>query len=187
VRRAEEVEGVARAAASYAWTGSWRTVRITIDPRGTSELGAALRDRVAAYLESVRLIGEDLEIRAPRYVPLDVRLAVCASPGFWPQDVAAALREEFSDGFTADGRPAFFNPDRFTFGQPLHASEIAGRAQAVTGVEHVMSLTMKRWNDPAAASDAMVGLRPDEIILVEGDPDNAERGFIDIGVFGGIQ
>lgn len=187
VRRAEEVEGVARAAASYAWTGSWRTVRITLDPRGTSELGAALRDRVAAYLESVRLIGEDLEIRAPRYVPLDVRLAVCASPGFWPQDVAAALREEFSDGFTADGRPAFFNPDRFTFGQPLHASEIAGRAQAVTGVEHVMSLTMKRWNDPAAASDAMVGLRPDEIILVEGDPDNAERGFIDIGVFGGIQ
>ena len=38
VRRAEEVEGVARAVARYAWTGSWRTVRIVIDPVGTTEL-----------------------------------------------------------------------------------------------------------------------------------------------------
>ena len=36
VRRAEEVPGVARAVARYAWTGSWRTVRIVIDPVGTT-------------------------------------------------------------------------------------------------------------------------------------------------------
>ena len=35
VRRAEEVPGVSRAVARYAWTGSWRTVRIVIDPVGT--------------------------------------------------------------------------------------------------------------------------------------------------------
>ncbi len=185
VRRAEEVDGVSRAATAYAWTGSWRTVRVTIDPTGTTELTPALRARVAAYLESVRLIGEDLEIRAPRFVPLDVRLAVCASPEFWPEDVAFALREEFADSFTADGRQAFFNPDRFTFGQALHASEIIGRAQAVVGVEHVSSLTMKRWNDPAAASDSIVSLRPNEIILVANDPDDQERGFMTIDVRGG--
>jgi hypothetical protein len=185
VRRAEEIDGVSRASAAYAWTGSWRTVRVTIDPEGTTELTPALRDRVAAYLESVRLIGEDLEIRPPRYVPLDVQLALCADPEFWPEDVAFALRDEFSDSFTADGRMAFFNPDRFTFGQALHASEIIGRAQAVTGVEHVISLTMKRWNDPAAASDAIVKLRPNEIILVANDPDDMERGSITIDVRGG--
>jgi hypothetical protein len=185
VRRAEEVDGVSRAAAAYAWTGSWRTVRITIDPAGTTGLAPALRARVAAYLESVRLIGEDLEIRPPRFVPLDVRLAVCAGPGFWPEDVAFALRDEFSDSFTADGRPGFFNPDCFSFGQALHASEIIGRAQSVTGVEHIISLTMKRWNDPHAASDAIVGLRPSEIILVANDPDDMERGFITIDVRGG--
>jgi hypothetical protein len=185
VRRAEEVDGVSRAAAAYAWTGSWRTVRITIDPRGTTELTPGLRARVADYLKSVRLIGEDLEIRPPRYVPLDVQLAVCASPEFWPEDVAFALRDEFSDSFTVDGRPGFFNPDRFTFGQALHASEIIGRAQAVTGVEHVISLTMKRWNDRAAPSDAIVNLRPNEIILVANDPDDQERGFITIDVRGG--
>jgi hypothetical protein len=185
VRRAQEVEGVAGASAAYAWTGSWRTVRITIDPQGTTELSPGLRARVAAYLESVRLIGEDLEIRPPRFVPLDVRLAVCAGPGFWTEDVAFALRDEFADSFTADGRVAFFHPDRFTFGQALHASEIIGRAQAVTGVEHIISLTMKRWNDPAAPSDAIVNLRPNEIILVANDPDDMERGAITIDVRGG--
>jgi predicted phage baseplate assembly protein len=185
VRRAEEVDGVSRASATYAWTGSWRTVRITIDPGGTTELDPALRARVAAYLESVRLIGEDLEIRPPRFVPLDLQLAVCAAPEFWPEDVAFALRDELSDSFTADGRPAFFNPDRFTFGQALHASEIIGRAKAVTGVEHVISLTMKRWNDPSAPSDAIVNLRPNEIILVANDPDDMERGSITIDVRGG--
>jgi hypothetical protein len=185
VRRAEEVEGVSRASAAYAWTGSWRTVRITVDPEGTTELTPALRARVAAYLESVRLIGEDLEIRPPRFVPLDVQLTVCAAPEFWPEDVAFALRDEFSDSFTADGRAAFFNPDRFTFGQALHASEIIGRAQAVTGVEHIISLTMKRWNDRAAPSDAIVNLRPNEIILVANDPNDMERGSITIDVRGG--
>jgi hypothetical protein len=185
VRRAQEVEGVSRAAAAYAWTGSWRTVRITIDPAGTTEVTPELRARVAAWLESVRLIGEDLEIRPPRFVPLDVRLAVCAGPGFWTEDVAFALRDEFSDAFTADGRIAFFHPDRFTFGQALHASEIIGRAQGVTGVEHIISLTMKRWNDPAAPSEAIVNLRPSEIILVASDPDDMERGAITIDVRGG--
>jgi predicted phage baseplate assembly protein len=185
VRRAEEVDGVSRASAAYAWTGSWRTVRITIDPEGTTELTPDLRARVARYLESVRLIGEDLEIRPPRFVPLDVQLALCADPEFWPEDVASALHDEFSDSFTADGRIAFFNPDRFTFGQVLHASEIIGRAQSVTGVEHIISLTMKRWNDPAAPSDAIVNLRPNEIILVASDPDDMERGYMTIDVRGG--
>jgi hypothetical protein len=55
----------------------------------------------------------------------------------------------------------------------------------VAGVEHIISLTMKRWNDPRAASDAIVGLRPSEIILVANDPDDMERGFITIDVRGG--
>ena len=39
VKRAEEVQGVSRAVARYAWTGSWRTVRVTIDPLGFTATG----------------------------------------------------------------------------------------------------------------------------------------------------
>ena len=187
VRRAEELPGVSRAAVRYAWTGSWRTVRITIDPVGTTALDDGLRREIAEYLEVVRLIGEDLEIRPPRFVPLEIHLALCAAPGYWPEDLAFVLRQEFSEGYIDDGRPGFFHPDLWTFGQALRASQILGRAQAIQGVEHVISLTMKRWNEAGPASDAILALRHNEIIRVRNDPDHMEQGFIDFDVQGGRQ
>jgi hypothetical protein len=187
VRRAQEVGGVSRAAASYAWTGSWRTVRITIDPAGTNTLSDALRRDVARYLEAVRLIGEDLEIRPPLFVPLDIRVALCADPGCWPEDLRFQLEQEFSASFTPDGRKGFFHPDSWTFGQPLYASQITGRIQKVEGVEHVISVTVKRWNAPTPPADEITRLRPNEIIQVLSDPDHLERGFIFFDIRGGRQ
>lgn len=187
VRRAEEVPGVARAAARYAWTGSWRTVQIAIDPIGTTDLEPALRAVVASYLESVRLIGEDLEIRPPRYVPLDIAIDLCIRTDFWPEDVRFVIEMELSDGFTRDGRKGFFHPDCWTFGQDLHASEIIGRVQAIPGVDHVIAVRMRRWDAVTAGTDAVVALRANEIILVENDPDHMERGFIRLTIGGGRQ
>ena len=108
--RAEELPGVAHARARYAWTGSWRTVRVAIDPAKTTTLDAALRRRIADHLEAVRLIGEDLEVRPAQYVPLDIKLRLCAHPHYWPQDLRAVLEIEFSKGYTPDGRHGFFTP-----------------------------------------------------------------------------
>jgi hypothetical protein len=187
VNRAQEVTGVSRAAASYAWTGSWRTVRITIDPVGSTELDDALRRDVASYLAAVRLIGEDLEIRPPLFVPLDIHVALCADPDYWPQDLRFILEQEFSAGFTPDGRMGFFHPDRWTFGQPLHASQILGRIQQVQGVEHVISIELQRWNEQAPPTEKITKLRPNEIIEVMSDPGHMELGFISFAVQGGRQ
>jgi len=187
VERAEEIPGVSRAAADYEWTGSWRTVRVTIDPQGTTVLSDTLRQLVADALETVHLIGEDLEIRPPEFVPVVVTVVLCANEDYWPADVKAVLVQEFSTGYTPDGRPGFFNPDEWTFGQELHASEIIGRAQRVTGVEHIISVSMRRWDGSAPPSSSIVALRPNEIILVENDPDEMELGSIDFEVRGGRQ
>lgn len=187
VRRAEELPGVSRAAARYAWTGSWRTVQITIDPAGTTTLDEHLRRQVADYLETVRLIGEDLEIRPPRFVPLEIHVALCLHPDYWPEDLKFILEQEFSDGYTPDGRQGFFHPDLWTFGQELHASQIIGRAQAIEGVEHIISVTLKRWGEAGAGTEAIMALRPNEIIRVHNDPDHMEKGFIDFDVRGGRQ
>ena len=49
-------------AAMYLWTGSWRTVRVTIDPEGTRRAVAlVLAAAVEQHLDVLRLIGEDLE------------------------------------------------------------------------------------------------------------------------------
>lgn len=198
IARAEEIPGVSRASARYAWTGSWRTVCVTIDPVGTNELSYKLRKTVADYLNAFRLIGEDLEIRPPVFVPLDINVVLCAKPDVWPEDIKFVLEQEFSAGWTPDGRKGFFHPDEWTFGQSLHASQIIGRAIRVNGVEHAVgqkvissngertiSVSIKRWNSPVAAADAMTQLNYNEIIQVMNDPDHMEQGSIKFSVKGG--
>jgi hypothetical protein len=85
--RAKELPGVSNAAARYAWTGSWRTVQVTIDPAGTTTLDEKLRKEVELYLDAVRLIGEDLEIRPPRFVPLEIHVSLCIRHDYWPEDI----------------------------------------------------------------------------------------------------
>ncbi len=195
VKRTEEVEGVSRAVARYAWTGSWRTVRVTIDPTGFVAAGDAesdalwdeLRPRVADHLEAVRLIGEDLELRPPRYVPLEIHVTVCADPAYWREDLRFVLEQEFSDTWTSDGRPGFFHPDQWTFGQALHRSMIEGRIHSVAGISHIVSITMKRFSapQPGVTGAEMLEMAFDEVLLLANDPDHLERGFIRFEVQGG--
>jgi hypothetical protein len=187
IKRAEELPEVSRAVAAYAWTGSWRTVRIAIDPAGATELKDELRRQIACHLDAVRLIGEDLEIRPPIFVPLAIEVAFCVDAEFWREDLRFVLEQEFSEGYTPDGRPGFFHPDLWTFGQPLRASEIAGRIHRIPGVEHVISIKLKRWNQPASATSDIVEVRFNEIIRVRNDPDSMEDGYIRFDLQGGRQ
>lgn len=196
VARAEEIDGVSRAAAAYMWTGSWRTVRVTIDPEGTTELSYELRERVGAYLDAVRLIGEDLEIRPPKFVPLEIVVTLCVRPNVWREDVRFVLEQEFSTGWTPDGRRGFFHPDEWTFGQKLYASQIIGRAIHVEGVEHAVerksvtpsvSVSIKRRNVNEPPRESITDLAPNEIIQVANDPDHLELGTIAFEVKGGRQ
>lgn len=187
VHRAEELSGVSHAAAQYAWTGSWRTVRVTIDPSGGEELGDVLRDWVTRHLEAVRLLGEDLEIRPPNFVPLTIELVVCVDGEFWPRDVRAELLDAFSSGTTATGTTGFFHPDRWTFGQKLRASQLIGRALQVPGVSTVLDVRMKRWDAPTPGFPAgdVIEVGPSEVIQVRNDPDHQEQGTISLQLKGG--
>ena len=195
VKRAEEVEGVSRAVARYAWTGSWRAVRVTIDPTGFVAAGDAasdalwdsLRPRISDHLESVRLIGEDLELRPPRYAPLEIHIVVCAKPAYWREDIRFVLEHEFSDNWTSDGRPGFFNPDQWTFGQALHRSAIEGRIHRIAGIEHIVQITMRRFSapQPGVPGTEVLELAFDEVLLLANDPDHLERGLIRFEVQGG--
>jgi hypothetical protein len=163
-------------------------------------MSTGLVDRLEAALDALRLIGDDVEIRAAAYVPLDIELVLCANPAYWIEDLRAELEAEFSDGWTADGRPGFFNPDVWTFGQSLHASQVIGRALAVQGLDRVLQLSMRRFNPGAGGGLITVTLSPDdlpiaqvatlpigpfEILVVANDPDRLERGRITFEIRGG--
>lgn len=187
VARAEELPEVSRATARYMWTGSWRTVRVSIDPKGTTTLEEETRGKIARHLEAVRLIGEDIEIRPPRYVPIIINVSLCVHPDYWAEDIRFLLEQEFSDGYTPDGRMGFFHPDAWAFGQKLYASQIVGRIQAVQGVDHVVLLEMWRWNEgtPGSPDSGIIEVQENEIILVKNDPDHMEKGKITFDVQGG--
>jgi Baseplate J-like protein len=201
-RRAEELAEVSRARARYVWTGSWRGVRVAIDPKGGTELADAVRRKIEAHLDAVRLIGEDLEVRPAQFVPLDIHLEICADPDYWIDDLQALLEQEFSDGYTSDGRRGFFHPDEWTFGQPLYASQIIGRALALTGVGRVLSVSIRRLHgqggaalitvtiDPSAVPQNIVqklDLQAFEILNVANDPSRLEFGRITFHIQGGRQ
>jgi hypothetical protein len=198
--RAEAVPGVAHARARYAWSGSWRVVRVAIDPVGGGALQPALHQRIASTLDAVRLIGDDVELRAAEPVPLDIRVGLCARSGYWTEDLRVELEMAFSDADLPGGGRGLFHPDAWTFGQPLYASQVIGRALAVTGVERVTKLSMRRFNPGSGGGLTVVEVDLDklpestaqrldigdfEILVVANDPDHLERGRIGFDIQGG--
>jgi hypothetical protein len=101
------------------------------------------------------------------------------------EHIREILEQEFSDGYTPDGRLGFFHPDRWTFGQALHESQLVGPIQAVRGVDHVLEVKMKRWNAATSGKAGVITVRSNEIILVKNDPDHKEHGTILFDIQGG--
>jgi hypothetical protein len=199
VKRAEELAVVSHAHARYAWTGSWRTVRVSIDLK-VGYSWQQEQQQIKSHLDAVRLIGEDLEVRESRFAALDILLVLCAHPDYWPQDLAFELAAEFSEGYNSHGEPGFFHPDLWTFGQSVHASQIIGRALSVVGVERVLLLSMRRWHSLNGPSTTAVTITPNElptnevdsievepceIIRVASDPNHLERGRMQFDIQGG--
>jgi hypothetical protein len=188
-RVAEQFPGVQRAVARLRWTGSWYTVYISVDRSGgrSAVLDAAFNAGLAAYIERFRLAGYDIEIRDPVYVPLDIEVQVCVRPDRFAADVETALLRRFGTG-TERGRPAFFNPDNFSFGDPLYLSNLIEAALEVPGVASVKIKTFQRWGKTAAGEIWAEAIRaaPLEVLRLDNDPNFPEDGRIAFNMMGGL-
>jgi hypothetical protein len=187
---AERNPALQGAAAALAWTGSWYEADVAVDPLGTEAADPALLAAIACDLHRYRRIGHDLRVQPAVYVPLKLRLEVCALPGYDRGHVKAALLERFGTGPAAGGRPAgFFNADQLTLGESVRLGWIVAAGQAVAGVECVRVTAFHRL---FAASNheidnGVLPLAPCEIAQLDNDPDHPERGQLHIDVRGGRQ
>lgn len=186
-RVAETHPGVQRAAATRRWTGSWHTMFVTIDRLGSATLDAAFEDEIGRYLDRFRLAGYDVEIDAPRLVPLDLVFEVCVAPGYVRADVKRALVDLFSVRQLGPDRRGLFHPDEFTFAQPVRLGPLIAAAMGVPGVRRVVPLKFERFGagahgELAAGEIAMERL---EIAQLENDPSRPEAGRIDFLMEGG--
>ena len=112
------------------------------------------------------------------YVSLELVLDVCAAPAAFRSDVKAAL---------VRAMVAYFHPDNFSFGQPVHASRVVAAAQAVRGVAHLDLLVLRRQGSlgPAVPVDGQLQIAAHEIVRLDNDPNFAERGVLRVQIRGG--
>lgn len=190
---AERHPEVQKAVATRRWTGSWHTLFVTVDRVGGRSVDADFEDRLRAFLERFRLAGHDLEIDAPRFVPMDIVLGVCVEPDYLQNEVKQALFEVFGNRDLPDGRRGFFHPDNFTFGQPVYLSRIIATAMAVPGVRWVDAVDdgdkrFRRWGEPARgeADAGRIDMARLEIARLDNDPSLPENGRLDFIMEGGL-
>jgi len=175
-----------RAHARLVWTGSWYEADVAIDPLGSEQVDAKLLRRIDRRLECFRRAGQDLAVCAARYVPLAITLHVCVKPDYLTAPVAAAVLDVLGSGVRADGKPAFFHPDRLSFGTDIYASDLISAAQAVEGVQNVEVVELRRLDRsaPAVVPDVL-DLAAAEIAQLDNDPSFPEHGVLKLQIGGG--
>jgi hypothetical protein len=199
VRAAERLPDVAGAAATYRWTGSWLTIFIAVDPSdranltdlpaGRTMLDPAFEQRVRQFITRYRLAGYDIELRAPRFVPVDLWVELCAKPGYFRSDVVQAVRDALSNRDLPDGSRGFFHPANFAFGQPLYVSRLYAAIASVPGVDSVAIRKLVRFGqtDAGELERGELDTGPWEIVRLDNDPSFVEHGVLTVTARGGKQ
>jgi hypothetical protein len=184
---AERHPEVQRAAATFRWTGSWRTVFVTADRLGGRQVDDTFEHDLRRHLERFRMAGYDLEVDGPRFVSLEIEMRVCVKPDYFRSEVKQALLEVFSNRTLPDGRRGVFHPDNFTFGQPVYLSPLYAAAQSTAGVDSVVITVFQRQgNDNRVALDlGKLELGRIEIARLDNDPNFPERGVFRLKMEGG--
>jgi hypothetical protein len=134
------------------------------------------------------MAGYDLEIDAPRMVPLDVSLHICVKAGHFRSAVLGAIKRALSAERLTDGTLGLFHPDNFSFGDPVYLSRIVATAQAVEGVDSVRVNRFQRLVAPSATSleEGVVRTGRLEIAQLANNPNFRERGRLTLAAGGGM-
>jgi hypothetical protein len=171
------------------FTGSFYTLFLYIDRRGGLPVDEAFRQRLLAYLEPYRMAGHDLRIEGPRFVPLDLSVAVTPAAGARPREVRDAVAAALSGGELPGGGRGLFHPDGLGFGQSIYVGQILSAAMAVPGVQ---SARVRRFRRYGAADDTQLvnqhieckGLEIPRLLSGSGQP--SRDGALELVLEGGL-
>ena len=185
---AQRFRGVDRAIATRRWTGSWYTIFITVDREGGLPVDADFKQKLLRHLESFRLAGHDLQIQSPRFVALDIAMIVEVAPDYFRSNVKEALLTTFSATVSPSGKVGFFNPNNFTFNQPVYLSQIIATAMQIPGVISANITRFQRWGEKNSneLENGQINFEKLEIARVDNNPNAPESGRIVFEMQGGV-
>jgi hypothetical protein len=148
---ARAFSGIAKALATWSWSGERRSVLLTVAGVDGAAVTEELRGKL---LEALRQFGDPnapLEVKS--YEPRFFRLAaaVQVAPDYLPEKVVAEVDALLRDRFSFDARE---------FGQPVHRSEVIGLIQNVGGVVSVTVNEFYRSDQAAGVEVRLPAARP---------------------------
>jgi hypothetical protein len=178
---------VAQAVATFRWTGSWRTVFVTVERAGGLAVDDQFAACVQAFLEQYRMAGQDVVVQGPVYVPLELDMTVFVDADHFAGDVEQAIRAVFTNGQQPNGQPGVFAPANFSFGQTVYDSPFLAAAQAVDGVDYVEITAFGRWGDTSQSAllAGQLQLGRLELPRLDNDPSLPDRGVFVLTMCGG--
>jgi Baseplate J-like protein len=169
---------VQRAAATRRWTGSWHTMFVTVDRLGGRPVDADFEARLRTHLDRFRLAGYDLEIDGPKLVALELKLWICLASDASRSTVGRAVRAALRD---------HFDPDNFTFGQPVYLAPVVAKAMGVPGVRQVTPQVFARYRSAVTGAPVptVLELGTLEVARLDDDRSAPENGRIELELAGG--
>ena len=140
-------------------------------------------------MNKFRLAGYDIEINAPKFVPLDIEINICVKSNNYSEKIKKTLLRIFSTQVLENSMIGFFHPDNFTFGQPLYLSKVYQTVLNVEGVESVFVSRFQRMtkkNTNMELEKGVIEIHSSEIIRLDNDPNFPDNGKIEFVMRGGI-
>ena len=176
----ERLDWVQRANSVTAWPGSWSTDFVAADPLGGVEYTADERAELEHVVDCIRLATRDARVVNPDYLDIDLAVEVCVAASAYPGEVVPRV-------IAALASPGLFNPDNFTFGQPLRRSALEAAIQNVPGVKGVeeIRIRVRRRRDWKVFDQAELAVAPRQIIRLQNDPLFPSRGSLSVTGHGG--
>ncbi|MGZ8281601.1 MAG: hypothetical protein ACXWUN_01470 [Allosphingosinicella sp.] len=176
----ERLDWVQRASSVTAWTGSWSTDFVAADPLGGVGYTADERDELEHVVDCIRLAGRDARVADPDYLDIDLDVSVCVSADSYPGEVVPRILRRLAP-------PGFFDPDNFTFGQPLRRSALEAHIQATPGVKGVdeIRLRVRRRTEWETFDAPELSVAAGQIIRLQNDPVLPSRGSLRVTGHGG--
>ena len=183
--RLEDLPEVRAARARLLDVGPRRVVRVVVLLQDEDRLDEDERLRRWAlarhHLEDVRLLGYDVEIVPPEWVPLDLDIVVDAEPWARAPVVEGRVREAL------EGAGGPFDPDTLGLGGDVHVSRVVQHVLDVPGVAAVRVHRLRRlepWS-PEHAVAGVLELGPSEVALLEPPYEGVTAGVLTVQVCGG--
>lgn len=129
-------------------------VEVYVLPQGGGLPSDELKQRLAEFLDNIRMITEDVRILDPELVEVDIEAEIWCEQGYTPHEVATEVYEKLKEHI---GQPEF--------ARRLYPSDVYALIQQVPGIVKVDVNKLARSTDPTDVTAIIC--EPDEI-LVEG-------------------